>query len=270
MTLHYDITENYLVANGMNIRYVECAGEGRPVVLVHGLAVQNSGDQWLSSMDALSKIGHIYAIDVPGWGLSDMPSSGYSFPMWVGALKGLIDMLGLTDIDLIGQSLGGWIAALYAHQNPQNVRRVALLSNAGLNPTPPRQSATFTLPTRDQVRAMGYATQAMADAIYDQMNQPGRAEAYAQILDYINDPQVREEWGLRNFLPELQMPVLFGQSDTNRAIKPQYALEAFQLAPHGRLAITMGGSAPGGYNTPELIATAIRFFQMEEVPEGAR
>jgi hypothetical protein len=98
------------------------------------------------------------------------------------------------------------------------------------------------------------------------MNRPGREAAYKNMLDYINDDGVRAEWGLRDKLPDMKMPILFGQSDTNRAIQPQYALEAYQLAPHGRLTITMGGSAPGGYNTPELIATTVRFFTMEQVP----
>jgi hypothetical protein len=93
----------------------------------------------------------------------------------------------------------------------------------------------------------------MADAIYDAMNRPGRAEAYSNMLDYINDAKMK-------------MPILFGQSDTNRAIKPEFALEGYKLAPHGRLFITMGGSAPGGYNTPELIAQTVRFMQMDEVP----
>ncbi len=267
--MYHDISEHYLTANGMNIRYLEAAGKGRPIVLVHALSVQNSADQWLSSFEQLSKIGHVYALDLPGWGLSDMPEDGYDFPMWVSAVKGLVDTLGLEDIDLIGQSLGGWIAALYAHQNPEKVRRLALLSNAGLNPTAPRNSATFALPTREALQGIGYATEAMADAIYDQMVRPGRAEAYVKILDYINDPAVREEWGLRNFLPEMKLPILFGQADTNRAIKPQYSMEAFLLAPHARLVITMGGSAPGGYNTPFLISEAVRFFEMDEVPQAA-
>lgn len=266
MTLYHDISEKYLTAGGMKLRYLECAGKGRPIVAVHGLAVQNSGDQWLSSMEALAKVGPVYALDVPGWGLSDMPESGYTFPLWVSAIEGLVDGLGLDEIDLLGQSLGGWIAALYAHQHPEKVRRLALLSNAGLNPTAPRTAAAFSLPTREQIRGMGYATESMADAIYDQMVRPGREEAYVQILDYINDPAVREEWGLRNFLAGMKMPILFGQSDTNRAIRPEYALEGYKLAPHGRLIVTMGGSAPGGYNTPELVGAAIRFFTMHEVP----
>ena len=121
----------------------------------------------------------------------------------------------------------------------------------------------------DRIRTGPAATndpQQVADAIYDAMDRPGRAEAYSNMLDYINDPKVREEWGPRNFLAEMQMPILFGQSDTNRAIKPEFALEGYKLAPHGRLFITMGGSAPGGYNTPELIAQTVKFLQLDEVP----
>jgi pimeloyl-ACP methyl ester carboxylesterase len=266
VTLYHNISEHYVTANGMKVRYLKCDAPGRPIIAVHGLAVQNSADQWLSSFDALSKIGPIYALDVPGWGLSDMPEKGYDFPMWIAAVKAVVDETSADEIDVLGQSLGGWIAALYAWKHPEKVRRVALLSNAGLNPSPPNQSANFKMPTQESLRALNYATQAMADAIYEQMNRPGREAAYKVILDYINDDAVRAEWGLRDKLSDMKMPILFGQADTNRAIQPQYALEAYQLAPHGRLTITMGGSAPGGYNTPELIATTIRFFTMEEVP----
>jgi pimeloyl-ACP methyl ester carboxylesterase len=267
VTLYHNIHEKYVTAaDGLKIRYLEVEGKGRPVVLVHGLAVQNSGDQWLSSFEALSKLGPLYAIDMPGWGASDMPASGYNFPMWTAAIDAVVKEIGAEEIDLIGQSLGGWIAAVYAHEHPEKVRRLALLSNAGLNPSPPSNSNTFKLPGREQIRNLGYVTEAMADAIYDAMDRPGRAEAYSNMLDYINDPKVREEWGPRNFLAEMTMPILFGQSDTNRAIKPEFALEGYKLAPHGRLFITMGGSAPGGYNTPELIAQTVKFMQMDEVP----
>jgi pimeloyl-ACP methyl ester carboxylesterase len=135
VTLYHNIHEKFLTtAGGMKIRYLEVEGEGRPVVLVHGLAVQNSGDQWLSSFDALSKLGPLYAIDMPGWGASDMPASDYNFPMWTAAIDALVSEIGAEEIDLIGQSLGGWMAAVYAHEHPEKVRRLALLSNAGLNP----------------------------------------------------------------------------------------------------------------------------------------
>ena len=268
MTLHYDLADKYVSVGDHSIRYFE-VGEGPPLVLVHALSVQNSADQWLTSLDELRKIAHVYALDMPGWGLSDLPDSGYTFPMWVDALKGFCDAVGLDEFDLMGQSLGGWIAALFAHQNPARIRRLALLSNAGLNPTAPSGTSTFSLPTRESLRAL-YATPAMGDAIYDQMNRAGREHAFTQILDYINNAGVRDEWGLRSRLPDMQMPILFGQSDTNRAIRAEYALEGFTLAPHGRLTVTMGGSAPGGYNTPELIATAIRFFTMDEVPKVSK
>jgi len=64
----------------------------------------------------------------------------------------------------------------------------------------------------------------------------------------------------------MKMPILFGNGDSNRAILVEFALEAFRLAPNGRLTVAVGGSAPGGYNSPELVDAAIRFFEMAEVP----
>jgi hypothetical protein len=71
---------------------------------------------------------------------------------------------------------------------------------------------------------------------------------------------------MRPRLPEMKMPILFGNGDSNRAIQVEYALEGMRLAPNGRLVVAVGGSAPGGYNSPELVDAAVKFFLMDEVP----
>lgn len=263
MTLRFDLVDRYVTVDGRKLRYLE-AGQGRPLLLVHALSVQNSADQWLTSFDELSKVTHVYAIDLPGWGLSD-PLPEPSFPLWVEALKGFVDALDLGVIDVMGQSLGGWISGLFVHKYPQRVRRYVWLAQAGMNPDAPQSSASFRLPTREALERL-YATPAMGNAIYDQMtSRPDREALFKRTLDYINDDKVRSEFSMRSRLPEMKMPILIGQGDANRAIPVEYALEAFRLAPLGRLTVAMGGSAPGGYNSPELVAVAIKFLTMEEI-----
>jgi pimeloyl-ACP methyl ester carboxylesterase len=265
MTLRYDLQDKYVSVNGLKIRYLE-AGTGRPLVLVHALGVQNSADQWLSNFDELSKIAHVYAWDTPGWGHSDFaPDGKYTFPFWIESLRGFCDALHLEEVDIMGQSLGAWISALFVHQHPERVRRAVLLAMPGLNPQAPLTSDRFRLPTRDSLRQT-YPTEAYADAVYDLAHRQGREQAFKSILDYINDPKVREEeWCLRPRLPEMKIPILFGQGDLNRAIPVQYACEAFQLAPMGRLVVIPGGGAPGGYNTPELVRAGIAFLTAEKI-----
>src|SRR5262245_51190962 len=155
MTLLYDLGSKYITVGGGKVRYLE-AGSGPPLVLVHGLAVQNSGDQWLTNMDVLTKVRHVYALDLPGWGLSD-PLPEPSFEGWVAAIKGVFDAAGIEQGDVLGQSLGGWISALFVHQYPERVRRFAWLAQAGMNPKPPTSTATLRMPTREGMEKL-YAT----------------------------------------------------------------------------------------------------------------
>ena len=197
MTLRYDLVDKYVTVKGLKIRYLE-AGKGRPLVLVHALAVQNSADQWLSNFDELSKVAHVYAWDTPGWGHSDFaPDAKYSFPFWIEHLRGFCDALGLKEIDIMGQSLGAWISGVFAHANQDLVRRAVLLAMPGLNPQAPMTSATFRMPSRESLRQT-YPTEAYADAVYDLAHRPGREEHFKKVLDYINEPEVRGEvWGMR-------------------------------------------------------------------------
>ena len=47
-----------------------------------------------------------------------------------------------------------WIAGLFAHQYPELVRRYAWLAQAGMNPNAPMNSATFRLPTRENLEKL--------------------------------------------------------------------------------------------------------------------
>jgi pimeloyl-ACP methyl ester carboxylesterase len=264
MTLLYDLGSKFITVDGRKVRYID-AGSGPPLVLVHALGVQNSADQWLTNFDELTRVRHVYALDLPGWGYSD-PLPEPAFEGWVAAIKGVYDATGIGQADLLGQSLGGWIAGLFAYQYPELVRRYAWLAQAGMNPNAPMTSATFRLPTRENLEKL-YATPALGGAIYDQMiTNPDREAIFKKMLDYINADEIREGYGMRKRLPEMKMPILFGNGDSNRAIPIEHALEGFRLAPNGRLVVAMGGSAPGGYNSAELVGDCIRFFLAEEIP----
>src|SRR2546423_1662195 len=111
MALDPKIEDKYVTANGLKIRYIE-KGEGRPLLCFHGLSAALSGDQWLPLMDALSGTARVIGIDMPGWGLSDLPADGYSFPMFTATANAFCDALGLDELDVLGQSMGGWWAGL--------------------------------------------------------------------------------------------------------------------------------------------------------------
>jgi pimeloyl-ACP methyl ester carboxylesterase len=255
------LENKFVTVDGRKVRYVE-GGDGPPLVILHSLAVHGSLNQWRPYFDDIGAVRHFYAIDMVGWGLSDMPADNYSFPMWFETLKGFVDAVGLEKTDILAMSLGSWISALFAHKYPERVDRLALLESPGLNPALAAQNTTgFKLPGIEVLRN-AYGDD--AELTYEEMNQPGREEAYGNLLKYVGDPAVREEWSLRPRLPDMKMPIFLSNLDNNRAIPAKYTYEAFTLAENARLYIHPGGPEFGNNYTG--LPAALQFLTAKEVP----
>ncbi|MGE0060095.1 MAG: alpha/beta fold hydrolase [Dehalococcoidia bacterium] len=273
MALRNDLEDRYVRANGFDIRYIE-KGAGRPLICLHGLNGQLSGDQWIVNIDALSGVARVICPDLPGWGLSSLPPEGCSFEGFVETIRAFCDALGLDEVDIAGQSMGGWLAALYAYYHPQRVRRVILVGNAGLNPSPPGLSQTFSVPDRERIHASltrEWAnnvdiTDAMLDEQERRMSLPGRKESYEAVLHEVHNPDLRAKYSLRDKLPSMQQPILVVWGDNAVGIPLTYGFEAFQLAPNARLAVIHGGDhSPIGITPRDFESQAIRFLTTEDV-----
>jgi pimeloyl-ACP methyl ester carboxylesterase len=124
------LREHYVRLGQYRIRYLE-GGSGKPLVLVHGLAAR--GEDWLALAPALERAGYkIYALDLLGYGRSDRPDVDYSIALESDILRQFIESQHLQQPDLAGWSMGGWIAAKFAVDNPGRVHRLILLDSAGL------------------------------------------------------------------------------------------------------------------------------------------
>jgi pimeloyl-ACP methyl ester carboxylesterase len=97
--------------HGQTIRYIE-AGQGPDLVLVHGLASSARFD-WGKVIPELAKHHHVLAMDQLGFGSSAKPLIAYGVQTWVDMLDGFLRAKHVTRFTLAGESLGGWIAALY-------------------------------------------------------------------------------------------------------------------------------------------------------------
>lgn len=87
-------------------------GAGDPVVLIHGWPL--SGRSWEGQVPALVEAGHrVIAYDRRGFGQSSQPWNGYDYDTFAADLDKLITELGLTNVTLIGFSMGGGELARY-------------------------------------------------------------------------------------------------------------------------------------------------------------
>ena len=100
-----------VTVHGQTIRYIE-AGQGPDLVLVHGMGSSARFD-WGHVIPQLSTHYHVLAMDQLGFGDSAKPLISYGIQTWVDMLDGFLKARHVTRFMLAGESLGGWISALY-------------------------------------------------------------------------------------------------------------------------------------------------------------
>ena len=99
---------------GQKIRYLD-VGHGPTVVLVHGLGSSARGD-WGKVLPTFAAHHRVVALDLPGFGASDKPFIQYNIQTWVDFVGEFLRQRKVGSFTLVGESLGGWIAARYTIQ----------------------------------------------------------------------------------------------------------------------------------------------------------
>jgi pimeloyl-ACP methyl ester carboxylesterase len=97
-------------------------------LLLHGLG--DEADTWRHIIEPLSASFRVIAPDLPGFGRSDGPASGYTVPFFCQALLELMQALELSKTTLIGHSLGGLISHAITLDHPQLVAGLVLVSGS--------------------------------------------------------------------------------------------------------------------------------------------
>jgi pimeloyl-ACP methyl ester carboxylesterase len=134
--------------DGLPVNYVDVgSGDEDPVVLVHGLGGQ--WQNWLENIPRLAQDRRVVAMDLPGFGLTPEPDDDddddeVSIPRYGRCVDTLCEKLGLGKVDLVGNSMGGFIAAEVAIQFPERVARLVLVSAAGITSADTLQAPILT------------------------------------------------------------------------------------------------------------------------------
>lgn len=179
MNAHVRPQDKFVSVDGLKLRYIE-AGQGHPLILLHGASLGSSADVFLRNMKPLADAGfRAIAFDSPGFGLSDTPTD-HSPAYRRDAILKFMDAIGVEKASLIGHSQSGGPAVQVALQKPERVSHVIVLGTGSLLP-----------PADDSMRAPGVTGQRQGgEPSAAEMNEPTLAET-RQLL----------EWNL--FHPEL-------------------------------------------------------------------
>jgi pimeloyl-ACP methyl ester carboxylesterase len=226
-----------VTAAGLNIHY-KCLGQGPPVVLVHGGG--NDWHEWKKNLAFLAESFQVYALDFPGFGLSQPPDIPVS-PYWcVEFLKGFLDSLGLRSVHLIGHSMGAMISLAFAARYPQYARKLIVIDAGGIG----------------KISLFGRVLVSILRTLDRWL---GRKRGPR----YIDRPL--EEWLVLDRLPEIRAPVLIVWGGWDYYLPVSQAQTAQALIPGSRLFIfPHRGHAPQRGDAAGFNRLAGRFLSSEE------
>ncbi|MCW0202796.1 MAG: alpha/beta fold hydrolase [Rhodanobacter thiooxydans] len=106
-------------------------GQGPTIVLLHGFDADKT--LWLETAKLLTPHFHLIIPDLPGWGDSSrVPGASYNIDAQAGRLDAFVQTLRLQRFLLVGHSMGGAIAGVYASEHPEHVAALALVDAFGL------------------------------------------------------------------------------------------------------------------------------------------
>jgi pimeloyl-ACP methyl ester carboxylesterase len=272
-----DITARRVaLGDGLSLRVLEAGpADGAAVLLLHGWAI--SAYLWRHTIPALAAAGYrVIAADLPGCGQSDAPTTKGSYTLAALTSRGwqLLDALGVADVAIVAQSMGGRIALEMALRQSARVRSLVLFGPVGFGDIPPAQAfAPFlpklpgTLPsllvTRQTVDIvqrrvhgkLGWFTERDTDEYWAPTQFPNVVRAQMQMLAEFDFLPLDA-----SILAMVQTPtlVVFGTED--RTVKPVHAERLAKLLPHGRLEWVEGGGHVIMEEAPERANTMVCAF----------
>lgn len=259
------------LASGAGVNLVE-QGEGRPVVLVHGLP--GTAYDWRATSAALAARGlRALAYDRVGYGWSDLRrDDAFSLESNARELLELLAALDLLDATVVGWSYGGGTAIAAAQRDPSRIGRLVLVGSAGPgieeSGPPPGVGLLFS----DPVLAWLHAVPPLAHAL----------RAFVSAQAFSDGPQpdwwlptvnanfarhgVAQSWRNEGMalattpVPDptgLALPILVIHGDDDRLVPIEIGRELERRAPNGELVVVPGGSHALPVTHPEPLADQI-------------
>ncbi|MEV6302336.1 4,5:9,10-diseco-3-hydroxy-5,9,17-trioxoandrosta-1(10),2-diene-4-oate hydrolase [Actinoplanes sp. NPDC051861] len=235
------------------------SGAGSPVVLLHGggpgaSAKSNFG----RTVPALAPHFDVLAVDQPGYGGSlDDPITGQYFTHAASGLASLLDKLGIEQVDLVGNSLGGGTAVRFALNFPHRARRLLLMGPGGLSlnvfaadPTEgvKRLGAFGAAPSRERLaaflRTLVFDPRLITDELIDERfraaSDPAAQRAMREMGASFSNPQTYEEGLLWRDAHRLRHQVLLVWGREDRVNPLDGALVALKVLRNARLHVFGG------------------------------
>jgi pimeloyl-ACP methyl ester carboxylesterase len=121
---------HHVEGRAVNVLDTGEVGDQAPLVFIHGHSA--CWQHWLEQLPHFMRTHRCIALDLPGFGNSEMPADGISMSGYARTVDAVLQDLGVGAACVVGNSMGGFVAAELAIRFPQRVERLVLVAAAGL------------------------------------------------------------------------------------------------------------------------------------------
>jgi esterase len=234
------VIDRTIQLSGLTFHYREAGDpDAPPVVLLHALTYD--ARNWDEIASFLSRRYRVLALDQRGHGQSARPGS-YSFELMCEDLKSFADNLGLSRFTLIGHSMGGGVACLFATQWPERLERLVLEDSAPIDPS-------------EEVNLPAPSEEPPGDVPFDW-------NMLVAVMKQIQTPE--PSWWYD--LAKLTVPTLIIGGGSTSEVPHERLAGAARLMPDAQLVTVEGAGHYVHDNRPDEYKELLRQFLFEETP----
>jgi pimeloyl-ACP methyl ester carboxylesterase len=271
------IPEDRFLRIGDQLVHIEQAGQGEPVLLIHGFG--GSTYAWRKVMPGLAESFRVIALDLNGFGYTQRPRSfeSYTREGQTALMLRVLDALGIEKAHFIGHSYGGGLTLFLASRHPERMRSMVLLDSTSPNYAVSRRNRAaalkpltgFFLRTvalrpsavrRGLLRSFyddSLVTPELVREYYNRLRVEGASNAYYGLTA---PTPTRQEWVT---IEKIQVPslVIYGAEDV--LIPPEAGRRANRLPNSEFVVLERTGHIPMEESPEELLRIVLPFLKRQ-------
>ena len=255
---------------GQTIRYYD-VGSGPPLLLIHGLG--GDADEWALCFEPFSKSHRVLALDLLGFGRSDKPPIEYHIAGFVEVVEHFLKTLRIDQTAILGESLGGWIAAAFALKFPKIVDKLILVDAAGVwgdikdLPIDVRVSTLGHL--REVFQLLFYDKRLVSEALVDMAYRLHLERGDGPTIDSVLRSQEGGRERLDNVIGGIAAPTLIVWGEQDEMIPLSVGQRLYQLIAGSKLeVIPQCGHLPALEKPAEFARCVLEFLAETAKPRG--
>lgn len=265
-----NLEEKRVKVGDFEIAYLE-GGQGPTTLLIHGFG--GDKEHWTRFARQLTDRYHVIAVDLPGFGESSrIEGQSYGPKEQAERLDQLRAILGVEKMHVLGNSMGGMIAGVYAHQHQDRVLSLTLIDSGGIRSPEPSELSRELAQGRNPLLVQSREDM---DRLLD-FSFHKRPFIPTLVIDRLYETTAPyQEWNSRIFkeiqasgtavedaLPDLRMPVLVIWGENDRVIHVSSTKTVQKVKPDAVIkVIPECGHAPMIEKVDETAEVVLEFFQ---------